>query len=579
MTTEPTIPLETNPTEPVRVERRGNVLFADFGKAAYGNVRLEFDADVPAASLTVRLGEKLALDGGIDRKPPGSVTYVEAGLATVPGRRTYQPLLPTTPMHKAAAAVRMPDAIGEVTVFRYAEIECPDGTPCPNRVSQLAVHAPFKDDASFFSSSDPTLNAVYDLCKYTMKATTAFGVYIDGDRERIAYEADAYINLLSHYACDLDPRVARHTFDRLLAMPTWPTEWALHMPMIAAADYRATGDPTLAARHFDAIRDKLLKRLARDDGLLRASGIVDWPAGERDGYNDGKADPAQHKQVGPIVNTVVNAFYYNALSDFAVLADALHRDAEAAAARADAARVRAAFDRVFFDAERGIYTDGEYATHASLHANMFPLAFGLVPPERRKRVADFVQSRGMACSVYGAQYLLEALYQCGRADAAIGLMTARTDRSWWHMIELGSTMTLEAWNARAKPNLTWNHAWGAAPANIVARYVLGVRPLEPGYARTLVAPQPAGLAFFCGKVPTPKGPIELRWDAPTRRLELTVPAGTVASLTLPYDASAASVRVNGEPATVRLVDGTSVLDPLPPGRHVILPTPDGSAVP
>ena len=34
------------------------------------------------------------------------------------------------------------------------------------------------------------------------------------------------------------------------------------------------------------------------------------------------------------------------------------------------------------------------------------------------------------------------------------------------MIEVGSTMTLEAWDAKYKPNLTWNHAWGAAPANI-----------------------------------------------------------------------------------------------------------------
>jgi hypothetical protein len=27
-------------------------------------------------------------------------------------------------------------------------------------------------------------------------------IYVDGDRERIPYEADAYINMLSHYAVD-----------------------------------------------------------------------------------------------------------------------------------------------------------------------------------------------------------------------------------------------------------------------------------------------------------------------------------------------------------------------------------------
>ena len=59
------------------------------------------------------------------------------------------------------------------------------------------------------------------------------------------------------------------------------------------------------------------------------------------------------------------------------------------------------------------------------------------------------------------------------------------------MIELGSTMTLEAWDVKYKGNLTWNHAWGAAPANIVPRFLMGVRPLTPGYERILVQPQPA----------------------------------------------------------------------------------------
>jgi hypothetical protein len=89
----------------------------------------------------------------------------------------------------------------------------------------------------------------------------------------------------------------------------------------------------------------------------------------------------------------------------------------------------------------------------------------------------------MACSVYGAQYLLEALFAAGRDKYAVELMAARTGRSWWHMIESGSTMTWEAWDAQAKNNLTWNHAWGAAPANILSRYVLGVRPVEPGYKK------------------------------------------------------------------------------------------------
>jgi hypothetical protein len=91
--------------------------------------------------------------------------------------------------------------------------------------------------------------------------------------------------------------------------------------------------------------------------------------------------------------------------------------------------------------------------------------------------------------VYGAQYLLEALFEAGLEDDALALMTRDDMRSWLNMLEAGSTITAEAWDIRLKPNEDWNHAWGAVPANIVPRYVLGVRPLEAGFGTLLVRPQ------------------------------------------------------------------------------------------
>jgi hypothetical protein len=85
----------------------------------------------------------------------------------------------------------------------------------------------------------------------------------------------------------------------------------------------------------------------------------------------------------------------------------------------------------------------------------------------------------MVCSVYGAQILLEALFARQEADAALALMTASTLRRWNNMIAAGATMTMEAWDVSLKSNLDWNHAWGAAPANIVGRDVLGVTPASP----------------------------------------------------------------------------------------------------
>jgi len=551
------VPLQITEVSPVKTEKRGPVAFADFGRAAYGNLKVEFTGEPPAGEVTVRLGEKLTTAGAIDRQPPGSVNYREVKLATKPGQRIYQLTIPPKPFHKGKASVKTPSTIGEVTVFRYAEVEA----DVPVLFRQLFVHAPFNDDASSFECSDETLNAVWNLCKHTMKATTAFGVYIDGERERIPYEADAYINQLSHYACDLDPRVARATVAHLLAHPTWPTEWSLHMPMMAAADYLATGDTVLAREHYDALKKKLLMDKARADGLLNASAIVDWPAAERDGYNEGVVDPNKKQQVGPMINTVVNAFYYHALNEMTLLARALNKTDDARDFEQKAGQVRESFQRVFFDPSRGLYTDGEGSKHASLHANMFALAFDLVPKDRVAKVADFVQSRGMACSVYGAQYLLEALFAAGKDRYAVELMAAKTKRSWWHMIESGSTMTLEAWDAEFKKNLTWNHAWGAVPANILTRYVLGVRPLAPGYTKLLIAPQPGALAWVRGKVPTPVGPVTLKLEnAATFRLEVGLPANARATVILPHRKQN-QLLLDGQPVTLNVE--------VPPGRHVL----------
>jgi len=559
--------------QPRHQEVRGDVLFDDFGQDAYGTLEMTFPVPPPAGKYIVRLGEKLSANGTIDRKPPGSVNYREIELVPRDGKRVYKLEIPGKPAHRNPAAVKMPPQIGEVTPFRYAEVEGPSGALTGASIIQLAAHAPFNETASEFQSSDSTLNAVWNLCKQTMKATTAFGIYIDGERERTPYEADTYINLLSHYACDLDSRVARATFVHLLDHPTWPTEWGLQMPMIAEADYEATGDPALAAENYETLESRLLARKTQAEGLLVASAIVDWPASERDGYNGGIVDPHQKKQVGPMVNTVANAFYFRALQSMARLASALGKQSDAAMFSQKADNVRAAFNAVFFDPARGIYTDGEGSVHASLHANMFPLAFGLVPPDREKSVADFVQSRGMACSVYGAQYLLEALYRAGRADAALALLTSHSMRSWWHMLDLGSTLTLEAWDVSVKPNLTWNHAWGAAPANIIARYVLGVRPLAPGYTRALIAPQPGSLEWMRGKVPTPHGPIEVGWKCGERRLDIQIPPGVTATVELPPGMAAGDiVKLNGKSIKPALEQGHLMIENLPPGSYAIVGT-------
>ncbi len=89
-----------------------------------------------------------------------------------------------------------------------------------------------------------------------MKATSFAGVYVDGDRERIPYEADAYINQLSHYLVDSEYSLARYSHEYLLEHPTWPTEWKQHSIMMAWQDWMYTGDTESMRHHFATFKKK-----------------------------------------------------------------------------------------------------------------------------------------------------------------------------------------------------------------------------------------------------------------------------------------------------------------------------------
>jgi alpha-L-rhamnosidase len=545
------------------------VVLVDFGRVAFGNVRL---APPPGAAgtVTVRFGEAMA-GGRVNRTPPGTVRYAEVRVA-LDGRPSLVVAPPPDPRntrqvepdakpdpngYRTPPAVITPPEWGVVVPFRWVEIEGWPGDLVPAQVRRQAAFASsWDDDGSAFQSSDAVLDRIWELCRYSIKATTFAGVYVDGDRERIPYEADAYLNQLSHYATDRDRQMARDTFDWLVKHPTWPTEWRAHMVFMAHADWLDSADRGWLAARYDALRSKLLIDRTRADGLvtsdaaaIRQGDLVDWPAGERDGF------------VFTPVNSVVNAFHLRTLAVMAELAAAVGRDGEAAAYRAREASTRAAFQSALFDVARGVYRDGEGTNHASLHANLFPLAFGLVPDPQRAGVVAWVRSRGMACSVYAAQYLLEGLFENGEDEAALALMTAPGDRSWAHMVESGTTITWEAWDQKYKPNQDWNHAWGAAPANLLPRFVLGVQPLAPGWRRAMIRPHPGALTRAAGKVPTPRGPITVDWMRGARfTLSLGLPPGVVARVELPAHEGSRGVWAGGTPAKAHRAGGRWVLD-------------------
>ncbi|MDR2468961.1 MAG: family 78 glycoside hydrolase catalytic domain [Tannerella sp.] len=540
--------------------------FIDFGKAAFGQLKLTLTA-TEADTLTVHLGEALK-DGRINRTPPGSVRYAAYRLPLTAGTHTY--IVKIRPDKRntnvQGGAILMPDYIGEVFPFRYCEIENCRTELAATQVVRRSVHYPFNDVAASFHSSDTVLNQVWELCKYSVKATSFLGISVDGDRERIPYEGDIIVGQLCHYTANREYTFVRHSHEYLIKHPTWPTEWILQSVLLAWADYLYTGNSASLQRCYDDLQAKTLSALRESNGLISTKtekltpevldaihrgkpirDIVDWPqkgilglgkneGGEADGF------------VFSTYNTVVNAYHYETLRLLSLIAETLGKTADATKYAAEAQQVKTQINRLLLDTGKGYYIDGIDADHSSLHANMFPLAFGIVPQKYRKKTLDFIRSRGMACSVYGAQFLLDALYDNHAADYALQLLASTAERSWYNMIREGATISMEAWDQKYKPNQDWNHIWGAAAGNIIPRKLMGVEPLEPGFRRIRIKPQPSTLRHAEMRMPTIRGDIGVSFDnQPDKKfeMEIEIPANATAEVWLPRLSAKSRLTVDG----------------------------------
>ena len=463
--------------------------FIDFGHELIAGI--ELDAPASPGKVEIRLGEELTPDKRVRYK-------MRTG-------NHYRNIWNFSPDNDYLANFSL-------HAFRYAEIIGWNGNLKKENIRALTVGMPFNDDDSAFSSSSPELEKVWNFCKNTIKYTT-MDVYQDcPSRERIAYEADTYINMLSHFAVENNMATAKRTFEYQLQHPTWPCEWRQFMIPIAYEYLVHTGDFELIDRCFDFLRDNCSFHKLMNNGLIKTFPmkiIVDWPEYYRDGYEIGDNC------------TVANAFAYYDLTLLAKLSKLLgQNDSNIYLELAE--QMKTAFNEQLYDDKKGLYRDGSESSHRSFHANMFSLCFGLVPDERITNCVNFIEAKGMICSVYAAQFYLETLFKYERAETAVKLMVDDSIySSWLGMIKQGATATMEAWHPDHKPNLSWAHPWATAPVNIISRYLFGLRPTAPGWKEFEYNPNPGGLDSGKLTIPTPRGKLSATFKRNSKDYDLS----------------------------------------------------------
>ena len=476
--------------------------FHDFEKAAFATLDIEIEVKKNTEVEAV-IGECIK-DGKVDREP-GAYRYANVQKIKVKaGTHIYRFPIDLRPPCRTGALIS-PLKNEEIAPFRYVEI-IGDCKVCSVKRNEIFPKE-FNDSDSDFYCSDERLNRLWEFCKYSIKATAAFGLFVDGERERQPYEGDNFVNQLGWFYCCANYDIARKTLDHLFVYPTWPTEYQLLMPVLVRDYLLYTGDYKSVDKWLSQLDNSLLEKWTKEDGLLytdvrNPKDIVDWPIGERDGYEFGDT------------NLIPNCFRYGALLAMAELTgkDSYKQKAEF---------LRSAIRKSML--KDGRFVDSPNSNHTALHSKFYPLFWGI----GSLKECSGLENAKMDCSVYGAQYLLTVMFMNNMEKQAMELLRSEGKRSWLNMITSGSTITMEAWGNEYKPNQDWNHAWGAAPANLIPRFVAGLRPLEPGYKKFIIDPHPVDLTSFYIKTPIPNNrTIEVEYK--DNKLTITVPQGCCA---------------------------------------------------
>jgi hypothetical protein len=213
------------PPVAVTTNAAGRVL-VDFGKEAFGFLEL-LPPPGTAGDYDVSLGELLK-DGSVNMKPGATIraARVKGRIADVKDGVFRVPLVPdkrNTSGGREGGAIKIPAEHGVIMPFRYVEFAAVPFAITKDNVRMVAINYPIDMKASSFKCSDPRLVRIYDFCKHSILATSFAGLYVDGDRERIPYEMDAYLNQLGEYAVHADYSLARASHEYLMVHPTWPT--------------------------------------------------------------------------------------------------------------------------------------------------------------------------------------------------------------------------------------------------------------------------------------------------------------------------------------------------------------------
>lgn len=320
--------------------------------------------------------------------------------------------------------------------------------------------------------------------------------------------------------------------------------------VLTLAEYvRYSGDVGFAAAQLPAVQ----KELAYNQSLVSASTGLMVTTADPGGTGSGSDwDFYDGAKAGAV--TEFNVIYYRALTEAAYLADAVGRTELSAGYRQQASALAAAINTQLFNSSTGVYdiSDQKRGGYAQ-DANTMAVLYGVAPADKAQSILDALRLHlwnphgsepfsadtgySQVISPYVGGFDLAARFATGDDASALTLMR----NEWGPMVAPGPDYSGGLWEklnsdgSNTEGGNSLAHGWSTGPTSTLTGYVLGARPVDPGYSTWSIVPHPGTVAWAQGQIPTPRGAMGVKWaqDSSSFTLEAAVPTQTSGTITIP----------------------------------------------
>jgi hypothetical protein len=430
-----------------------------------------------------------------------------------------------------------------------------------------------------FECNDPELNHIWQASRWAVQICQ-LSWHVDSPirQEPLMDAGDYVIQSMVNYNAFAQPWLARQDirkYARSLKMQGYQefhTSYSIAWLQMLMEYYRHTGDKALINEMAPYVHE-LMGRFA---GWKGANGLIseapsymfmDWVT--IGGF-------ACHHPPAVIGQGYLTALYYAGLGMASQVSEIMGDKEHAEHYGKLRAETKEAFNRELWVPEKGLYRDGKpFQSHVkpsrwlpvdknietfSPHVNLLAVLYDLAPRDKQVSIMEKVEAeQPLNIQPWFMHWTFDALDHAG----IFGKHGTRELRRWKVLPETGTFR--EMWNGGDTA-----HGWCSTPLVQLSSKVLGISPIEPGFAKISIRPQPCDLTWARGKVPTPYGDVEVSWKIEGSKftLETMIPPGTTARIELPGRESHLKDEADDahSPTQPGMKEGSTFFE-VSPGRH------------